>query len=238
MEPSRKYLEAFEKVKQLETREREISEKIVAQRAIAGRIRTQNAQVIVDGGVVDSGKLLEANSKLDELEAALALLQETNLPAARADLDREGRDEAAREVRELNQLNASDYKVLMHDTLGYIARLRVIDNRQRRKLELQSTYRGLGGESILGDMSAASAAGSFLSILNTRLELLTRVKKEGSLDQSQEDEYNRLYEMIYGEMSRANQKAAAELEAAREAHVGARVSELVSIRAVGDSGDA
>lgn len=234
MEPSRKYLEAFAKVQQLEQREREISEKIVAQRAVTQQIRTQNARVIVDGGVVDSGKLLEANSRLDELESALALIKDTDLPAARAKLDTEGREEAAREVRELNQLNASEYKVLIHDTFGYINRLRVIDQRQRRKLELQSTYRGLGGESILGDMSAASAAGSFMSILNTRLELVTRMKKEGMLDQAGEDEYNRLYEMFYGEISRANQKAAAELEAAKNAHDAARQAELVSLRPAGE----
>lgn len=235
MEPSKRYVKALSEVKRLEDRAREISEKIIAQRGVAQQIRAANAQAIVDGGIVDSGKLLEANSRLDELESAFALIQEKNMPAARAELDAAGHEEAIREVRELNQLNEAEYNVLMRDTLAYIERLRVIDHRQRRKLELQSTYRGLGGESILGDMSASSAAGAFQSVLFARLELLTRIRKEGAPTQAQQDEYDRLWNLFYGEASRANKRAADELAAAQIAHDDMRQRELVSLVAADEA---
>jgi hypothetical protein len=234
MEPSKRYVIASGEVRRLEERDHEIGLQIVAQRSVSQQIRAANAQAIVDGGVVDSGKLLEANSRLDELESALALIREKNLPAARAEKEAAGHEEAIREVREINQMNESEYNVLIRDTFGYIERLRVIDRRQRRKLELQSTYRGLGGESLMGDMSAASAAGAFQSVLFARLELLTRGRKEGHLSQSQQDEYDRLWDLFYGEVSRANQKAAADLASAQQEHDQLRQAELVSLRPASD----
>lgn len=203
MEPSKKWVIARGEVQRYEQREREVMEQLVKARAVAHQIRAANAEAIAENRTVDSGKLMEANSKVDELEAALTYLREDKLPKAREVLEKEAYDEAIREVREINQLNESEYNVLVRDTFGYIERLRVIDQRQRRKQELQTTYRGLGGESLLGDLSAASAAGSFQSVLFMRLELLTRLKKERRLSQSQADEYDRLFKLFYGEASRA-----------------------------------